>query len=374
MVAGAWVTVSLTVTNAGANDIWLYDPLIGFAAGAGLVTWIIGPLPGGGVWLPTGVSQTFDWSYSTSGAGSVVFTASATGVDLVTFLDVQTMMAAATLTISPAVSPTLVATMTVTPSVPTMGETVVVALTVSNVGSVAVNAVTPAIQITTGGALAVLVSGPVPSGPLALAPGGGVTFVWTYSASGAGTVAMTATATGTNAGNGATELAAGTGAWTTSISLPAAVDNVTLAWSTGGNGNWFGQSAQSFFGGDAAQSGAIADGQTSFLETTVTGPGSLTFFWRVDSEPGWDFLTLFIDGTPQVGAISGFVGWTPVTVPIPSGTHTIRWEYSKDAFCCASGADAAWVDQVAYEPTCGSASVTVVKTQSPPSGSSLAPG
>ena len=128
------------------------------------------------------------------------------------------------------------------------------------------------------------------------------------------------------------------------ISLGVALDNTTLAWSTNGDAPWFGQSAVSFLGGSAAQSGPITDNQTSHLDTTVTGPGTLTFYWKVSSESCCDKLTLSMDGTKQF-FISSEVDWQQKTVAIPSGQHIISWSYSKDG-SVSSGQDAGWVDQV----------------------------
>jgi hypothetical protein len=69
----------------------------------------------------------------------------------------------------------------------------------------------------------------------------------------------------------------------TPVTLGEAVDNVALSWTTGGDANWVGQTDISYFGGDAAQSGAITDIQSTWLQTTVSGPGSLSFYWAVSS-------------------------------------------------------------------------------------------
>ncbi len=123
------------------------------------------------------------------------------------------------------------------------------------------------------------------------------------------------------------------------------VDNTALTWTTGGNANWFGQTAVSFFGGDAVQSGLISDNQTSWVETTVTGPRTLTFYWKVSSELGWDFLRFYVGGVEQSGRISGAVDWIQKTYSIASGSHTLRWAYTKDG-SVNSGSDAGWLDQV----------------------------
>ena len=136
------------------------------------------------------------------------------------------------------------------------------------------------------------------------------------------------------------------------IPLQDAIDNSDLTVTTGGNGNWSGQSATTHDGIDAAQSAAIAALQSTWMQTTVTGGGSLSFWWKVSSESGYDYLRFYVDGVEQTGVagISGTVDWTQVSgIVIPSGSHTIKWEYSKDGSVSA-GSDAGWVDQVAFTP------------------------
>ena len=130
------------------------------------------------------------------------------------------------------------------------------------------------------------------------------------------------------------------------IALPVALDTPGLPWSTGGSANWTGQTIVSHDGNGAASSGAIRDNQESSLLTTVTGPGTLTFWWKVSSEANYDYLRVEVDGT-EAGKISGEVDWQQRTLAIASGSHTIRWRYTKDP-SIASGADRGWVDQVAF--------------------------
>lgn len=138
-------------------------------------------------------------------------------------------------------------------------------------------------------------------------------------------------------------------------SLAEALDNTVLVWVTGGSAAWFSQSVISFFDGDAAQSGDITDSQTSYMQTTVTGPGELTFYWKVDSENNWDFMRFYIDSVEQPGAISGSVGWAQKTYSMTSGSHDLKWAYEKDG-SVTLGSDAGWVDRVAY--TSGGESVS----------------
>ncbi len=98
----------------------------------------------------------------------------------------------------------------------------------------------------------------------------------------------------------------------------------------------------------AAQSSAINDNQQTSLQTTVSGSGSLSFWWKVSSEQWFDFLTFYIDGLQQL-TISGEVDWQLESFNLPSGTHRLTWTYSKDASDSA-GLDTGWVDQVAFVP------------------------
>ena len=139
----------------------------------------------------------------------------------------------------------------------------------------------------------------------------------------------------------------------TIIALPTladALDTTGLTWLTSGNLPWFPQTATTNDGADAARSGAITHNQTSSVETTLTGPGQLSFWWKVSSETNWDFLRFYINGVEQSGSlvrISGDVNWVQKTVAIPAGSQTVKWSYTKDS-SVNSGSDAAWVDQVAF--------------------------
>ena len=131
------------------------------------------------------------------------------------------------------------------------------------------------------------------------------------------------------------------------LSLNQALDNNYLAFTTGGDRSWAGQTAVSFYGGSSAQSGALGGNQSAWLQTTVVGPGTLSFNWKVSSEANCDFLEVFVDDALQPGSISGEVDWQQQNISIPAGSHTIKWIYSKDAFV-GLGSDCGWVDKVSF--------------------------
>ncbi|MCG2825432.1 MAG: PPC domain-containing protein [Thermoplasmatales archaeon] len=132
-------------------------------------------------------------------------------------------------------------------------------------------------------------------------------------------------------------------------SLGEAVDNTVLSWTTGGDADWFGQTSTYYYGGDAAQSGDITNSEYTYIQTTVTGPGTLTFYWKVSSESGYDYLKFYLDGSEQT-KISGSTSWAQKIYSISSGSHTIQWKYTKDG-SGDSGSDCGWLDKVEYTQT-----------------------
>jgi hypothetical protein len=128
--------------------------------------------------------------------------------------------------------------------------------------------------------------------------------------------------------------------------LRNALDAVQYDWSTSTPG-WKHQSLMTHDGVDAAASEPIGDDETATFETTVTGPGTLSFHWKVDSEASADYLSVDVSGTSLSAAISGDVDWQEVVLTIPEGEHTVIWAYSKNS-SGSEGADRGWVDAVRF--------------------------
>jgi hypothetical protein len=143
--------------------------------------------------------------------------------------------------------------------------------------------------------------------------------------------------------------------------LPEAVDNLGLTFTAGGNATWYLETATTYNGGDAAQSGDINDSQSVYMEASFTGPGIVSFFWSVSSENGYDYLKVAVDGVIQGSGISGAVGWTSNSVSFGSGAHIVRWTYSKDS-SVSVGSDAGWVDWIQFTPTTFTPTRTVSAT------------
>lgn len=129
------------------------------------------------------------------------------------------------------------------------------------------------------------------------------------------------------------------------MELCEAVDNCALTWETGGDGGgWFGQTSVYQSGSDAAQSHDIENYQSAFLQTSIQGPRTVTFYWKVSSEENYDFLQFYVDDVKQ-DEISGNIDWQQKSFLIESGTHTFKWVYVKD-HVISSGSDCGWVDNI----------------------------
>ena len=139
------------------------------------------------------------------------------------------------------------------------------------------------------------------------------------------------------------------------------VDGIVRTWVTDlsydntSPGNWYAVTTDDGGDGDGyvVRSTTIDDGQQTDLETTVTGPGVLTFIWKVSSQQGSDFLQFTVNDLPQleVPDISGVgAGWQQQTVLIAEGQNVLRWRYIKDV-AGADGEDTGWLDEVSFTST-----------------------
>ncbi len=140
--------------------------------------------------------------------------------------------------------------------------------------------------------------------------------------------------------------AIGSGTIPDPVDLDEAVDNTTLTFTTGGSADWDGDESTYYYDNDSAVSGTITHNQYSYMQTTVnySTAKNVSFYWKVSSEGNYDFLKFYIDGVQQ-DSISGTVDWAQKTYALTSGSHTLKWEYSKDG-SVSNGSDKGWVDKV----------------------------
>ncbi|MCK4653726.1 MAG: hypothetical protein KAU01_04715 [Candidatus Cloacimonetes bacterium] len=123
----------------------------------------------------------------------------------------------------------------------------------------------------------------------------------------------------------------------------------SFEWQFGGNANWF-TTTGAYEGIYCAQSGNIGDNQNSslYLEVDVLSAGELSFYKKVSSESGWDFLRFYVDNN-EMGSWSGNVNWSQETYQITAGEHTFKWEYDKDT-AVSTGSDCGWIDYIVFPP------------------------
>ncbi len=129
----------------------------------------------------------------------------------------------------------------------------------------------------------------------------------------------------------------------TVLTLPGAMNTPNWIWTTGGNSPWTPQGSVTHDGVSAMLSGNISDSQMSWLETALSGPATVAFWWKVSSETNKDFLRLYVNGVEQM-RISGEVDWQRRSLSVAASNQVLRWSYSKNS-STAKGQDRGWLDQ-----------------------------
>jgi len=142
------------------------------------------------------------------------------------------------------------------------------------------------------------------------------------------------------------------------VPVGVGVNNTNLIWTTSPTYPWYTTNvpAPAFDGVNSAVSGnRYVQDSVSWMQTSVVGPGKLTFWWKVDSDvfppppdpaESFDDLEFLIDGGMQ-DQIMGQVDWNYRSYDIAEGVHTLQWKYTKDPQY-NMGSDQAWVDRVTY--------------------------
>ena len=127
------------------------------------------------------------------------------------------------------------------------------------------------------------------------------------------------------------------------ITPASALDNAVLTFTGSGSVQWSPETRDSYYGGSAMQSGNAGNGDKSAILATVLGPCTLSFWWKTSTQ-STDVVHFYVDSANPANA-SGSTAWTNVNVNVASGTHTIKWEYAKDA-ATAGNQDLVLLDQV----------------------------
>jgi len=135
-------------------------------------------------------------------------------------------------------------------------------------------------------------------------------------------------------------------------------DNTIPPFTTGGDANWITTNTGGEFnsGTRGAKSGDIADDEKSWIEYSATIPasgGTVSFYYKTDTESCCDELHFYIDGVDQTGGGLINSSWTNQTYSLTAGVHTLRWTHEKD-FSSSTGADEVYLDDVLITSNAGS--------------------
>ena len=124
--------------------------------------------------------------------------------------------------------------------------------------------------------------------------------------------------------------------------------NIPPDFNFSGTADWTRDNSTAYDGTWSMKSGAITDNQTSVMqiELNIAVAGDISFYKKVSSESGYDFLKFYIDGTEK-GSWSGIIDWSLESYPVTTGIHTFQWEYSKDG-SVSENSDCAWVDFIDF--------------------------
>ena len=125
-----------------------------------------------------------------------------------------------------------------------------------------------------------------------------------------------------------------------------------LNFSTSGNADWYMVENESP-DGFALRSGTIAHSQTSRLDVVISGPGTVSFWCRVEGEEFrgivYDGLAFCVDGERQGDGLINSNEWVQLSFEVlGKGSHTLSWLYVKDDSGDGNGADCAWLDTVTW--------------------------
>ena len=149
-------------------------------------------------------------------------------------------------------------------------------------------------------------------------------------------------------------------------------DFSSYEWGFGGNANWQIDSENPYEGNYCMKSGPIDHLETSnvFVTMDILFDSEISFYYKVSSEPSYDYLKFYIDGSLK-GFWSGEQGWAQATYPVSAGEKTFKWTYEKDQ-SVQNGQDCGWVDFIIFPPSTeqtlvvsAGPDITICETESP---------
>jgi len=123
-------------------------------------------------------------------------------------------------------------------------------------------------------------------------------------------------------------------------------DFTAYDWSFDGDADWTISSSDVYEGSYCAKSGNIGNSSETELILTldVIADGEISFYRKISTESGYDYLYFYIDGS-EAGLWAGEVDWGMETYSVSAGSHTFKWSYVKDTYE-TGGDDCVWIDWI----------------------------
>jgi hypothetical protein len=111
---------------------------------------------------------------------------------------------------------------------------------------------------------------------------------------------------------------------------------------------WIISGSNSIDGNLSARSGSISHNAASTLmiRTYFPEPDTLKFYYKVSSEPNYDYLQFNLNDD-EILKKSGETAWEKQAIAVPAGFNKMEWIYRKDN-SVSQGADGAWIDLIDF--------------------------
>lgn len=111
------------------------------------------------------------------------------------------------------------------------------------------------------------------------------------------------------------------------VTFSNAITSSSLVWYSGGDSVW--QDGATVNNRLPLVAGKGGNNSVSVLQTTVTGPATVSFEWSVASGNSNSVLTHSLDGVEQATTSSS--SWQSASVSVGTGTHLLEWRLTKSA-------------------------------------------
>ena len=129
------------------------------------------------------------------------------------------------------------------------------------------------------------------------------------------------------------------------VSVSDAAGNGTISFSQDGDAAWVGQMDVSHDGTASLRTGVLDADERCGLGTSVTGPGTLLFWWRTSGKGVFSFA---LDGEAQAQTMSN--GWCNVSIELLTNkVYDLSWQYVQGADSDRES-DFGWLDEVEWVP------------------------